>query len=99
MNKPSQEYLKYITEWLIQDLNLSKIRAITAEWKEDENTACISFYFDGEPSEKDLEDASDICGGIIAHCSNALLEEHYIRKDYPQPLSLHKEEIVYQRQE
>ena len=48
--------------------------------------ACLSFYFDGHISDEDLEDAYDIGAGVIAHFPDGLLEEKYIRLDYPKPL-------------
>lgn len=60
----AQENLLYITKKRIETLESNKIIAATAIWEYD--TACITIYFDIEPSEKDLEDASDICTEIIA---------------------------------
>jgi hypothetical protein len=82
MNK--QEYLTYLTNAEAKAMNCANLRGVAALWKE--NTACISFYFNGEISEKDLELRSDACGEIIANFPDALLEENYIRLDSPQPL-------------
>ena len=79
--------------------NVSKnISAVKALWKAKENTACITFYFDGEPTEDELEDASIACTEIIAHCSNGLLEENYIRWDYPKLLP-DEQFLAYKREE
>lgn len=66
-------------------------------WKEDKNTACLSFYFDGNATEEEIEDASIACAEIIAHCSNGLLEENYIRWDYPKPLP--EKFLAYKKEE
>ncbi len=63
-----------------------KLRGVLATWKEKENMASISFYFDGQVTDDELEDASVICSEIIAHCMNAVLEEHYFRLDKPAKL-------------
>lgn len=82
-----QKHLLYITNLSIKDLDfISKIRGVEAVWKENENTACISFYFNEEPTEVEQEEAAVCCTEIIAHCSNAMLEENYIRWKFPLPL-------------
>ncbi len=80
----NQEQLLYITNLRVKEMGTPNIRGVTAYWKN--NTACLSFYFDGEPTENDIENASDICGNVIASFSEGLLEEHYIRYDYPRKL-------------
>ena len=78
-----QEHLLYLTKFFVLENKCSeKIRGVMAIW-DNENTAHISFYFDGEPQEKELEDASDTCGEIIAHIPDGLLKEDYIRLDCP----------------
>jgi hypothetical protein len=57
-----------------------------AFWREKDHTACLSFYFDGPISDEDLDEAYDIGAGIIAHFPDGLLEENYVRWDYPKPL-------------
>jgi hypothetical protein len=90
-----QENLLYITELELKRLNSNKIRGVTAYWND--NTACLSFYFDGAISDEDIENASEVCTYIIAHFSNGLLEENYIRLDYPKPLP--EEFLAYKRDE
>jgi hypothetical protein len=90
-----QEQLLYITELEVKRLNSSKIRCVTAYWED--NTACITFYFQGEVKEEDIETASDVCTYIIAHFPDGLLEESYIRWDYPKPLP--EQFLAYKREE
>ena len=89
-----QKYLLYITQIEVKDLNSSKIRAVTAYWKG--NIACLSFYFNGEISEEDVESASDTCTYIISHFPDGLLEENYIRLDYPKPIP--KDFLAYDKE-
>ena len=70
---------------------------MTAFWRDEDHTACLSFYFDGPISEEDLEDAYDIGAGVIANFPNGFLEENYIRLDYPNPLP--KKFLAYKRDE
>jgi hypothetical protein len=81
-----QKHLLYLTKIAVSEIPSAKIRGVAAEWKEGINTASISFFFDGEVSEDELEDASVACTEIIAHIPNGLLEENFIRCDYPNPL-------------
>lgn len=92
-----QNHLMAITNWIISDLRSNKIRAVDAVWTEDKNTAVLSFYMDDNATEEEFEDISVACAEIIAHCSSGLLEENFIRWDYPQPLS--KETFAYQKEE
>lgn len=70
-----QERLLYITGVIVRrDLGIPKLRGVTAYWKDEEETAYLTFYFDGEASEDEKEEASDICGGIIAQFSNGFFE-------------------------
>lgn len=81
-----QKRLTYITEIIVKDLNCSKIRGVTSYWREEDQTTCISFYFDGKATKEELEDASVACSEIIADFPDGMLEENYIRLDYPTPL-------------
>ncbi len=81
-----QEHLIYISKLIINDYKFPKIRGVNSVWNENENTAYITFFFDGQATEEELEDASVICTEVIAHCSNGLLKENFIRLDYPKPL-------------
>ncbi|MFI0436141.1 MAG: hypothetical protein ACH350_10560 [Parachlamydiaceae bacterium] len=90
-----QEYLLYITALESNRLNSNKIRCVTAYWKD--KTAYISFYFQGELIDDEVEAASDVCTYIIAHFPDGLLEEKYIRWDYPKPLPT--QFLAYKRDE
>lgn len=90
-----QNHLLYIAKLTIPEFNLPTVRAVTAIWKEEKNTADLSFYFDKMMTEEELEEASTACAEIIAHCSNAMLEEYYVRWDYPNPLP--ENWLVYKR--
>jgi hypothetical protein len=79
-----QQHLLYLTKEELKNNKLSKLRGVTAVWKDP--TACISFYFDGEVSEEEVQEASDICTYIMAHIPQGRLEENYYRWDYPKPL-------------
>ena len=82
-----QEQLTYLTNKFVKENAIStKIRGVTAQWKEETLTTHISFYFDGEADENELELASDTCGEIIAHVPIGVMEEDYIRLDSPDPL-------------
>ncbi len=93
-----QEHLLYLTNRIFQrDLEPSnKLRGIRALWREKDHTACLSFYFNGPIREDDLEEIYDLAGGVIAHFPNGLLEEQYIRWDYPRPLP--EQFLAYKRQ-
>lgn len=93
-----QEHLLYITGLVVKDLSsLKKIRGVMAVWDELENTAKITFYYDGVANEEEIEDFSVANAEIIAHCSNARLEEKFIRCDYPKPLP--EKYLAYKRKE
>ena len=64
----------------------NKIRGVTAFWNELDETAYITFYYDGEVKENDIEVASEICAYIISHLTRGSLNEKYKRLDYPNPL-------------
>lgn len=93
-----QEHLLHITELIVKDIkSLKKIRGVTAIWDELENTAKITFYYDGEADEDEIENFSVANTEIIAHCSNARLEEKFVRWDYPKPLP--EKDLAYKREE
>lgn len=84
---------------IVKDVNsISKLRGVEAVWDEIENTAKITFYYDGAITEDELEDYSVANTEIIAHCANAMLEEKFIRLDSPNELP--KSEFwAYKREE
>ncbi len=87
MIKDMQEHLLYLTDLIVRRNSISpKIRGVMAVWKEDIIAAHLSFYFDGELDEDEIGEVSDTCGDIIAQIPDGLLEEDYIRLDYPKPL-------------
>jgi hypothetical protein len=81
-----QKHLMYLAGLVVRDLKSPKLRGVTAKWREKDHTACLTFYFDGEATEEELEDASCACTEIISHFFDGLLEENYLRWDYPKPL-------------
>lgn len=93
-----QKELTYFTDFIARNYSESpKLRGVTAFWREEDHTACLSFYFDGLISDEDLEDAYDIGAGVIANFSDGFLEEEYIRWDYPKPLP--EKYLAYKREE
>lgn len=80
----NQDYLAFLTREELKGVTLPNLRGITAYWEE--NTAKITFYFNGNISEIEKEEASDLCTYIISHFPNANLEEKYLRLDRPAPL-------------
>ena len=90
-----QQRLTYLTREEIKDISSSNLRGVAALWEG--NMVKLSFYFDGEITASDREAASDACTYIIAHFSDALMEENYIRLDCPTPLPT--EFLVYVRDE
>lgn len=79
-----QEHLSYITELEVKHLQSPKIRGVTAYWED--QTACLTFYFEGEVTEKEIENASEVCTYIISNYPNGLLKETFLRWDSPKPL-------------
>lgn len=68
----------------LKGLNLPNLRGISGQWIED--TLYLKFYFNGEISEDDIEEAWEISTEIIAAFSDGFLNEECIRCDYPHPL-------------
>ena len=64
----------------------NKIRGVTACWSELDETAYITFYYNGEVKENDIEAASEICAYVISHLIKGSLNEQYKRLDYPTSL-------------
>lgn len=79
-----QKKLEFLTREEIKDVVSPRLRGVAAVWKD--QTAHISFFFDGEINVQDRDKASDACTYIISHFPDGLLEEHYIRLDYPKAL-------------
>jgi hypothetical protein len=77
-------YLLHITKLEAQDMKCGKLRAVFARWKN--NTAYLSYYFDGEVTDEERDLGSDASAQIIANFPDAELVENYIRLDFPQPL-------------
>ena len=63
-----------------------KIRGVQAIWNEAEETAYLTFYYDGKIDEPEMEIASDISAYIISHLTKGLLKHQIKRLDYPKPL-------------
>lgn len=92
-----QKDLIYRVSFIVRNYSDSqKLRAVTAFWRNEDRKVCLSFYYDGLISDEDLEDAYDIGAGVIADFPNGLLEEKYIRLDYPKPLP--SEFLAYKRE-
>jgi hypothetical protein len=79
-----QQKLSSEAKWVLDDIPIKKLRGVIAEWKDE--TAFITFYFETEPSEDDLEEASVYCGEIIARFPSGLLNEEYLTVEISTPL-------------
>ena len=75
-----------LSKFEIEKEQYQKIRGVTAFWSELDETAYITFYFNGEITENDIEFASDISAYIISHLSTGMLKVQYKRLDYPYAL-------------
>ena len=85
--KNMQKHLLFITRVETENMPyFDSLRGIMAVWIEPENTAYLTFYYDSEATEDQLEEFSIVSTEIIAHCNNAMLNEKFIRWDYPKPL-------------
>lgn len=71
--------------YIIEDLEeVSSLRGVTAYWEGE--TAIITFYFEGEPTEDAVDLASCWCGELIAHFPSGLLAEKFEKWDSSQAL-------------
>ncbi len=82
-----QRHLKFFTNLYVKEnLNFTKIRGVSCLWKIESLTAIVSFYFDGEPNEEELEEASITCTEIIANVAEGFININYFRLDCPNRL-------------
>lgn len=80
-----QKHLLYLANLIVsENLETNRLRAVEAKWQ-DGNPILINYYFDGPISDEDKEMVWDMSGGIMSNF-DGLLEENYIRLDYPKPL-------------
>lgn len=93
-----QEYLNEQAEWILESTALPNLRGATGEWNIQNNTVYLTYYFDGQPTDEHLEEASVASTEIIATFPSGFLEENYIRLDSPKQLPESKF-WVYRRQE
>ncbi len=63
------------------------IRGVAVDWQQ--KTILVYFYIDGEISEELREDCSCIGTEIVAHFTEAKIDERIIRVDYPNVLPRH----------
>lgn len=87
------KHLLYVTGEELKRFKPKKIIGATAIWKNE--TAFITIFFDLEPNEDDLEEASCICTEIIAHIPIGMLDDQYIFLKNPEELP--KEFLAYKR--
>ncbi len=81
-----QEHLYQQAKWILENTNQPSLRGVIGKWNAENEAVCLSYYyFDGKPSEEQIEEASVVSVEIIATFPLGLLEENYIRLDYPQP--------------
>lgn len=96
MQDSKEKRLNYVTYYVADDAKCSKLLAVTAYWNE--LTATFNFYFDGTPTDDEVEIASDIATEVICQfAGDFLLEEHYIAWDQSKPVP--EENIAYKREE
>jgi hypothetical protein len=90
-----QKHLTFVTGKKVKALHSNKIIGVTAIWKDD--TACLSFYFNEEPTENELDDLADICTEIIAQMPKGMLEDKYLTLKSSDQLP--KEFLAYKKSE
>lgn len=79
-----QKHLLYITKLHAAEINSAQLRGIASLWKDD--IAYITFYFKQQPTEKELEDVSDVCTAIVAHMPKGMIQEKIVIVDTFQPI-------------
>lgn len=84
MNK--QEYLITQASWILESIQLPKLRGATATWNDQDQTAYMIYYFNGEPSEEEIEEASVASTEIIATFPAGYIKEEFRAIEYPNPL-------------
>ncbi|MFQ5753885.1 MAG: hypothetical protein ACE5HI_18005 [bacterium] len=71
---------------ILSSINIERLRGVTATWNEKSNTLNLSYFFNGEPTEEEIEEASIVSTDIMAGLPIAYIEEKYINLEYPNPL-------------
>lgn len=71
-----QNHLLYITELAFKHNLCTKIRGVTAVWKN--KIAYITTYFEGKLDEEDEDVISDAITEIAAHLPEGSIEESYV---------------------
>ena len=93
-----QKHLKEQAKWILESSNLPNLRGGTGRWNAKNETVYLTFYFDGQPTEENIEEASVASTEIIATFPLGSLEEDYVRLDVPKQLP-ESEFWVYRRPE
>lgn len=79
-----QKHSLYITKLHAAEISSAKLKGIASLWKDD--TAYITFYFKQQPTDKELEDVSDVCTAVVAHMPKGMIQEKIVILDASQPI-------------
>lgn len=96
MNDNSQSRLNYVTQVFINPRALPSLRGVSSQWIGD--TIHLSFFFDGEITEDQREEAADAATEIMAQFSKGFLSEKFISLQPHEPLP-NDPFLVYKRNE
>lgn len=84
---------------ILKTVSITRLRGVIAHCGSSSNSLNIAYYFNGEPSEEEIEEASVATTYILAALPTIdQLEEKFINIEYPKPLP-ESEYWVYKRDE
>jgi|ERR1700722_10599254 len=89
-------YLKLSAQGALLGEVIPSLRGVAVGWSD--KTILLYFYNDGKITDEIFDCFSEIGTEIISDFSDALINDHIIRLDYPQPLPFH-EHWVFKRKE
>lgn len=92
-----QKHLNEQAKWILESTDLPNLRGATGRWDVKSETVYLIYYFDGQPTEENIEEASVASTEIIATFPFGALEEDYVRLDVPEQLP-DSEFWVYRRE-
>ncbi len=71
---------------ILRSVKISRLRGVIATWNKRTDTLELYYFFNGKPTENEIEGASIVSTDILAGLPIASLEDNYIQLEEPTPL-------------
>ena len=75
-------HLNQHAKGILCSIKIKRLRGVISTYNEESDTLFLNYFFNGEPTDEEIEEVSIVSTDILAGLPIAYLEEEYINLEY-----------------